>query len=272
MQTASRDSLAEARKRLDALTEGAEPEALRTLADDLLAVGGLLEREHALRRALSDPSTEEAARLRLVDAVLRGRIGAPALEELHGLVASRWSSPGDLIDACQLLGVQALLASAETEGVLADVEDELFRFLRITEGNPQLAAILGDPADSASRRDRLVEALLAGKAKPATVRLVEVAVAGLGGRAFEGSMERLTELAAERRDRQLAYVTVPVPITAEQERRLAAALSRTYRREISVQVEVDPSILGGAIVRVGDDLYDGSIARRLDQVRGALAH
>ncbi len=109
--------------------------------------------------------------------------------------------------------------------------------------------------------------LLGGKATDFTVRLVELAVNGLGGRGFDASLQKLIELTAERRDRQVAYVQVAAPMTDEQEQRLSTRLSGIYGRDISLKVTVDPTIIGGATVRVGDDLYDGSVARRLDQAR-----
>jgi F-type H+-transporting ATPase subunit delta len=96
-------------------------------------------------------------------------------------------------------------------------------------------------------------------------------VAGFEGRNFDGSVTRLVELAAERRNRSVAYVTVAIPLTDEQERRLVAELARRYGREITAKVTVDPEILGGISVRVGHDLYDGTILRRLAETRNALA-
>ncbi len=271
MQVSSRESLAEACAALDKLAKKAASRTLSKLAEDLLAVSRLLEREVILRRSLSDPSASEDARQGLLDAVIGSQLGKQSMQLLHGMVGARWSRPGDLVDACELLGVQALLAAAERDDALADVEDELFRFLRVFAGDSELRAALGDSTAATERHERLVADLLDGKAQPVTEALVKVAVRGLGGRGFEPSLERLVELAARRRDREVAYVTVGTPLTREQERRLEAVLSRTYGRRMSLLIVVDPSILGGMTVRVSDELYDGSVARRLEQVRGALA-
>jgi F-type H+-transporting ATPase subunit delta len=231
----------------------------------------LLDREPGLRRALADPARSTDDRAGLLENLLTGKVSAEALDVLRVLVGGRWSTAADLVDAAELLAVQAELSAAEKAGALADVEDELFRFYRVVDGDTRLAGALSDTTAAADRKASLVRDLLGGKATDFTVRLVELAVNGLGGRRFDASLQRLIELTAERRDRQVAYVRVAAPLTDEQEQRLSTRLSGIYSRDISLKVTVDPTIVGGATVQVGDDLYDGSVARRLDQARTALA-
>ncbi|WP_089154993.1 F0F1 ATP synthase subunit delta [Micromonospora sp. NBS 11-29] len=271
MQAASRESYSAGVDRLDAYVRGAEPSAVASTADDILSVAALLRREPRLRRALSDPARTGADRSGLLGDMLRDRIGADALDLLASLVAGRWSAPSELLDGVERLGVEALLASADTAGELGEVEDELFRFGQVVSGSAELSNALSDPMAPVQRRAELAQQLLAGKARPVTVRLVEAALAGFGGRSFGGALTRLVELAADRRDRQVAYVTVAAPLTDEEERRLGARLSAMYGREVSVKQTVDPDVLGGVRVRVGSDLYDGTVLRRLNETRNALA-
>ncbi|WP_431932696.1 F0F1 ATP synthase subunit delta [Micromonospora sp. RP3T] len=271
MQAASRESYAAGVERLDAYVRGAEPSAVASTADDILSVAALLRREPRLRRALSDPARSGADRTALLTGILNGKVGAEALDLLAALVAGRWSTPSELLDGVERLGVEALLASADSAGELGEVEDELFRFGQVVSGSAELSNALSDPMAPAERRSGLAGQLLDGKARPVTVRLVEVALAGFGGRSFGGALTRLVELAADRRDRQVAYVTVAAPLTEEEERRLGARLSGMYGREVSVKQTVDPDVLGGVRVRVGSDLYDGTVLRRLNETRNALA-
>ena len=111
---------------------------------------------------------------------------------------------------------------------------------------------------------------LDGKAKPTTVRLAQLALAGFGGRSFGTSLSRLVDLAAARRDRQIAYVTSAIPLSDEDEERLGATLARRYGRPVTVKVTIDPEILGGLSVQIGSDLYDGTVLRRLAETRAAL--
>jgi F-type H+-transporting ATPase subunit delta len=270
MQAASRQSYTAAQERLEARVADATPEQLRTVADELLAVAGLLTREVGLRRALSDPARPGEDRAVLLRGLVGDQVGALTQDVLDALVAGRWSTAAELLDACEQLGVQALLASAERDGNLPEVEDELFRFRQLVAADPQLAAALGDRTVPVARRATLTDALLADRATEVTTRLVRVALGGFGGRAVDAALIRLVELAADRRDRSVAYVTAATPLQEADEQRLGAALSARYGRDVTVKTTVDPQVLGGVRVRIGADLYDGTIAHRLAQARKAL--
>jgi F-type H+-transporting ATPase subunit delta len=271
MLAASRESYAAA---TDALTEyaaKAKPPALATAGDEILAVADLLRREPRLRRALADSSRAADERAGLLGAVLEGKVGDAALGLLTALVRGRWSAPSELLDAAERLGVEALLTGADRAGELADVEDELFRFGQVASGNAPLAAALSDATAGLDRRGELVDQLLDGKATPTTVRLAKLALRGFGGRGFDASLTRLVEAAAAAREREVAYVTTATPLTDAEEERLAGRLSEIYGRQISLKVDVDAAVLGGVKVRVGSDLYDGTVSRRLAETRKALA-
>ena len=271
MQAASRESYLAAAGRLSAYAQRAEAATTAEVADEILTVAALVAREPRLRRALADSARAGEERAELLRSLFTGRASDDALDLLAALVGGRWSTPADLLDATERLGADALMASAERAGKLADVEDELFRFGQVVAGDPELAAVLGDSSAGVDRRAALVRSLLEGKANPVTVRLVEMALAGYGGRGFQASLTRLVELAAQRRDSSVAYVTAAILPTDEQEQRLAARLSELYGREVSLKITVDPRVIGGMSVRVGSDLFDGTISRRLAEARNALA-
>jgi F-type H+-transporting ATPase subunit delta len=270
MQAGGRQAYADAKERLDGFARQAQPDAVAAVADEVLAVARLLLREPRLRRALVDPSRAGEARAELVRSLLSGKVGDQTLDLMAALVQGRWSLPSELLDATERLGAEALFAAAEHADDLADVEDELFRFAQVVSGDYALAAALGDTAADEQRRTALVHELLDGKANAVTVRAVELAVGGFGGRNFESSLRRLVELVALRRDRELAYVTTAVAPTESEEQRLVALLSRRYGRKVSLKVEVKPEVIGGMSVRVGADLYDGTVLRRLAEARQAL--
>jgi F-type H+-transporting ATPase subunit delta len=271
MRATSRESYVVVKAALDAYASSADSGQVLAVADELLAVTALLRDEPRLRRALADATRSEESRVELMRSLLSGKISSEALDLAEVLAAGRWSVPSELLEATERLGVEALLASAESAQELGEVEDELFRFGQIATGDRELVSVLGDSTVEVGRRRELVRQLLDGKARPVTVRLAELAIVGFGGRGFEASLQRLVELAAERRDRAVAYVTTAVVPTEAEEERLTDLLSHRYGRQVSLKVEVRPEIIGGMSVRVGSDLYDGTVLRRLTEARQALS-
>jgi F-type H+-transporting ATPase subunit delta len=267
----SQQSYNEAVAKLESVTGSATAAQLATVADEILSVAGLLRAQPRLRRALTDPSRSGPDRGELFRSLLAGKLAEATVDTVAALAAGRFSRPTELLDAAERLGVEVVLRSAEKAGTLAEVEDELFRFGQIVSGSAELAVTLSDPGAPTDRRVKLVEDLLKGKSQPATVRLVEVALDGFGGRGFEASLTRLVELTAAKRDREVAYVTVAKPLNDADEQALAGKLSEIYGRPVSLKVDVDPSIIGGVSVRVGSDLYDGTILRRLNAAKQAFA-
>ncbi|ADP79010.1 F0F1 ATP synthase subunit delta [Pseudofrankia inefficax] len=280
MEGPSRAALAAARATLDELTavppEGGAAARQSTVAaagqvaSDLRAVADLLGTDLTLRRALHDPSAPSAARVGLADRLFGTRIAAPSLAVLKSAVAGRWSRAIDLRLGLIELAVEALLVDAETAGALDEVEDELFRFGRVLDRNPRLALALTDPAAPTSAKEALVHRLLADKAHPVTVRLATQAVADREFGDLSRRLEELSRIAAGRRNRVVGVVRTAVPLDDAQFTRLRAALSRYFGREIQLQADLDPTVLGGVVVRVGDEVVDGSVLRRLAAARQAL--
>jgi F-type H+-transporting ATPase subunit delta len=271
MDGTSRESMRAALTRFEEqVGRSGDGSASNEVSEGLYSVAGLLDREPSLRRALTDPASSPDSRRGLVQALLGSQLAARPLGMLQDLVASPWHSPADLREAVETLAAQAALVAAEGDGVLDDVEDELFRFARLLEREPALRAALTDPGLPDANKSALLEQLLGGKARPATVRLVEIAVTRPRGRSLESVLDDLARLAAARRQRVVARVRVAAPLDATQTERLSAALARVYGRAVQLQVDVDPSVLGGVQVRVGDEVLDGTVARRLAEVRRRL--
>jgi len=271
MHAASRQALRALRQRLDTVTGKAGSDALVELAGELTAVAELLTGQPRLRRVVADPSTEPERRADLVARLLDGKIGANSLQVAREAVALRWSTPWDLVDALELTSADVLLAAAENDGVLDRVEDELFRFERILDSQSDLSALLDEAAVPASRRIELLDAVVASKVHPITRELLEHAVASRRRRALSFALGDLLDAAANRRERSIAKVVSAVELSADQQNRLAETLSELYHRSISVRIAVEPAVRGGLIVRIGDEVIDGSVAARLSQVRRALA-
>lgn len=166
---------------------------------------------------------------------------------------------------------QALFAVAEAEDAALDVEEELFRFTGALEQHPDLRSALTDPALPAERKRAVLEDLLGRRASPHTVNLLGFIVEQGRARELGFIVQELVNLAAERRKQAVAEVRTAVPLTEEQRTRLADALSRATGRSITLKMVVDPSVRGGVVARVGDQVFDGTVRRRLELARERLS-
>ena len=252
---------------LDMLADGKV--ASVALANDLFAVVGLLESEPGLRNALSDPTASVDARSDLATDVLRGQVSGDAVAIIGEAVGLRWNSGMALVDALERQGQRMLLVCAQDHGALDSVEDELFRFSRVVAGSDALQAVLNDRQVAVSRREALVADLLDGKTGEVTSILAGRAVAGRRG-TYAQTLDDMLALAAEVHRRAIAHVTVATPLDERQATRLRAVLAAQAGRPISLEVVVDPAVLGGVRVLLGDDMIDGTVSGRLAAAKRQL--
>lgn len=270
MQATSRESLRSVRDWFESVIREADDSTLRTLGDELSAAARLLHTERVLRRHLADSSTSREAREGLVDQLFTGQVGQRSLEALRRVAAARWSRSANLLDTVELLGRLPLLALAERAGNADEIEDELFRFARIVEAEPRLERLLTDESTPQRQRESLLDNLVADKVRPATRSLLVQVIASPRGRRLDAVVAEVAELAAARRDESVAHVRAVDELTDEQERRLADVLSRIYGRRVMVRVEIDPEVVGGLVIRIGDEVIDGSVASNLAKARQEL--
>ncbi|MEU6443399.1 F0F1 ATP synthase subunit delta [Streptomyces sp. NPDC047046] len=270
MNGASREALSAAVQRLDALTDSTSADAT-TLAEELTATTTLLDREVSLRRVLTDPAQPAEAKAQLAQRLLGGQVSGPTADLVAGLVRSRWSRSRDFTDALEELANLAELTAAQRAGGLDDVEDEIFRFGRIVVSDHALRAALTDDSAPAEARAGLVRNLVAGCAHASTERLLARLVAHPRGRSLESGLETLARLAAERRNRLVAVVTSAVPLSDAQRDRLARSLAKLYGKELHLNLDVDPEVLGGIRVQIGDEVINGSLADRIEEVSRRMA-
>ncbi|WP_371403953.1 F0F1 ATP synthase subunit delta [Kribbella sp. NBC_00662] len=264
MRGASHESLARAEEAL-ASTSPSE-----SLGGELFSIAKLLDGSGALRRALTDPARPKDAKIGLAQQLFGGKISAQALEILSVAVSGRWVSGRDLGDALDQLSVEAEVAYADSRRKLDDVEDELFRLDRIVAAERGLSETLSDRSIPVDARQELLGGLLQGKADAVTVRLAERAVDGRG-RSFAAAMRSYQVAAAARRNASIATVRVATDLSEAERTRLATALGRQYGRDIQLNVIVDPNVVGGVRVDIGDEVIDGTIAARLDEAQRRIA-
>lgn len=173
-------------------------------------------------------------------------------------------------DPRTLAYADALFGVARTEGNLATVEDELFRFARILEGNDELRTTLTDAALPVSRRQQIVEDLLGGRANPVTTSLLSMVVGTGRSRDLPAIVDELVRISAAEGNKEVAEVRSAVALTDDQKVRLAAALGTATGKQVEVKVVLDPSVLGGLVAQVGDTVIDGSVKTKLQQLKTAF--
>jgi F-type H+-transporting ATPase subunit delta len=272
IRSASRQALDALRTEEDAVFDGRiSTDALKTIAGDLYSVANLLVAQPRLRRTLGDPATKADGRAELAEGLFSGKVGTEALGIVTAAVRLRWSTPWDLTDALEDAGDTALFAAAEKDDQLDQLEDELFRLERILEAEGEAAALLDEFTVEAPRRIELLDKLVKRKVSPITLELLHHAVTSQRKRSITLAIDDLLERATARQERSVARVVSAVPLTDAQEARLAAALTGIYGRAMSVRTALDPTVQGGLVVRVGDEVIDGSIATRFAAARAALA-
>jgi F-type H+-transporting ATPase subunit delta len=159
---------------------------------------------------------------------------------------------------------QALFQVARAEGVLDQVEDELFRFARLLEREPKLREALTDIGLPPEHRANMVQELLGPKASPHTTNIIAFLVQQGRARELPKIIDSLVELAAEEERRAVAEVRTAAPLDDQQRATLAAAIARATGKQVDMKVIVDPTVIGGLLVRVGDQVFDGTVRRRLE--------
>lgn len=253
-------------KTASVLSGGADATAL---GDDLFALALTLDSTHSLRRALTEPAVPGEAKTRLLRSLFESQLGGAAIEVVETAVGLRWSSTRDFPDALEQASVTAHVAKADDEGRLDDLEDNLFRFSRIAEGNAGLREALGDRAVPLEGKRRLLDDLLGDKVDATTAKLLGQAVAGRH-RSLTSVLAVYQRVAADRRDSMIATVWVAAPLSDEHRERLTRALSEQHSKKVHVNVVVDRTVLGGVRVAVGDEVLDSTVETRLKHAQRRL--
>ena len=270
MRASSQSSTADARSSFEAVLRQAGVEA-QVLGSDLFAVADVLTGSSGLRRALTDPSREGEDKAAVASAVFGGKVRGEVLDLLDGMARRRWSADDDLREAVELIGTDAVLASAEADGALLDVESQLFTVQRLLADNRELRLALADKDRSAGDRAQLLASLVADKTTAQTQVLLERALTASHEPSLAAALVRLIEAAAERRQQLVVTVTAARPLSTAQQERLRGILEGAYGRSAHINVAVDESVIGGVRIQIGDEVVDATMLSRLEEARRRLA-
>ena len=244
--------------------------SLDAIGDELFSLASALDRTPSMRRVLTDPATDAEARSGLAATVFDDKVQKATLVILAVAARGRWASGRDLPDALEIAGVAAHVAAADRDGTLDALENELFEAQRIIDEERELRSVLSDRNIDPAHKGTLIDAIFGGKVAAGTIALIRQAAATRTG-GFDVVLARFADEVADRRQRMLAEVRSAYELGAKERERLSAALSAKYGREIHINSIVDPAIVGGLRVSIGDDVIDGTISGRLEDARRQLA-
>ena len=264
----SRKSLVASRVSLDDAIKGADANSASALSSELFFVADVLSTNIAVRRALTDPSRDGTAKAAFISDLLGKKIGALALGLITELSSLRWSSPKDLVLVVEQLAIEAEASAANIAGELDRVEDEIFTAATAFASSSELRKAL--TSDATNAKATLVADILKG-ASGSTVKLVSQLVNAWRGRSIESAFADYQWALAARRNRVIALVRVATPITQAQLDRLTATLTSKVGQPVRINVEIDPSVIGGVSVKFADEMVDGSVSNRLAGAARALA-
>ncbi|MGO1434858.1 MAG: ATP synthase F1 subunit delta [Canibacter sp.] len=257
MGSASREALAKATKGITPLIEA-------SAGPELLGVSAQLEDQPGLAAALGDASASADSKVQLADRVFTGlSIGSRGV--LAEAISGRWSTVDEFIEGIAEIGVRAASATSEI------LDEELLEIANVIDSSHELELALGSKLGSTDTKLSALKKLLNGKVSDNAAAIAEHTVAYPRGRRVSSALRRAAQVAAEQQGKLLALVTVASSLDQARQERLQAALSRTSGAPVKVSYVVDPEVLGGIRVQIADEIIDGSVRRRLDDLRLQLA-
>lgn len=243
------------------------------LAGELFALVDVLDHNGTLRRAVTDSSRDAAARQGIVNSVFDGKISSQAMAVLTNAVAQRWSEDSDLADALERAAVLAVIASAQSRGgvdALDEVLNELLTFVRTVDSNAQAQEALSDHQASKEAKKKLAVALGGPATTAEGVLLLERVGSNPRGLHAARAADEFAEIIVKRQNRYIARVTSAINLSQAQLERLGRALNAVYGRELKLDVSVDPAVLGGLRVQVGDEVLDGTVETRMSDLSRSI--
>ena len=267
----SRQSLASLRGTLDEQLKGVSSADCTAISHDLFLVLASLNSSIGLRRAFTDPSRDLAAKSALISDLFGKSISSIAKSLLESAASLRWSSPVDVASAVEQLAIESEATAANADGNLDRIQEELFAFETLLGDNADLRSALAIANVEAHFKSELLAAVIGGKVAPSTLRLVTELVNALNGRNIELTLDLYIQTVAARRNRSIAVIRTRSALTAVQSEKLTALLTKQMGQPVQLNVEIDPSVLGGISIRFKDEMIDGTISTRVAEAGRALA-
>jgi F-type H+-transporting ATPase subunit delta len=266
----SRASVLSVRKTLAEIVEKQSATDAAQFSTDLFTILTVLSSSVGLRRALTDNSRDGSAKSELITNLFRNNIGSAAKSLLTQAASLRWSNPSEIADAMENLAVEAVSATADKNNELETMESQLFDFTQVLISNSEFRQALNSAAGTDEGKKSLLESVVSGKYSPSTIKLLTYAVVLRRGRSIDATLAAYSHYVSNSRNRLVAHVKTAVALTDNQTSALIAALTKQLGKQVHVNIEIDPKVLGGISIRYADDVIDGTISNRLSEASRAL--
>lgn len=256
----SRDSMA---PKLRATSE----EAWR-IGNELFSVTNVLDHNIRLERALTDPSRPVADKVALLNELIGDQAHRMTVEILTDLVGRRWSRVSDIANAVEDFGVDGMMYYADATDATLQVSIELAELHSALLNLPVVRSGLSNDHASADARIKLLYALVGGKdLNKVTMRLAEHAACNPRNRRFLSTIHWLINKFSRHMGESMVTVTTAAPLSREQIDKLVTVYSKKLGRPVHINSNVDPTVIGGMRVEIGDEVTDNTVVAQLQQLQ-----
>lgn len=256
----SRDSLA---PKLRATAEDAW-----RIGNELFSVTNVLDRNIRLERALTDPSRPVEDKVALLNKLVGDQAHEMTMEILTDLVGRRWSRVSDIANAVEDFGVDGMMYYADATDATLQVSIELAELHSALLNLPVVRSGLSSDRAPAEARIKLLYALVGNKdLNKVTMRLAEHAACNPRRRRYLSTIHWLINKFSRHMGESMVTVTTAAPLNQEQVDKLIAVYSKKLGRPVHINSNVDPTVIGGMRIEIGDEVTDNTVVAQLQQLQ-----
>ncbi|RSX55285.1 F0F1 ATP synthase subunit delta [Bifidobacterium samirii] len=241
------------------------------IGNELFTITNVLDHNARLERALTDPSRPVEDKVAVVETLIGGTAHPMTMEIMADLVGRKWSRVSDIANAVEDFGVDAMMYYSDATGTTLKVSIELAQLHSALLNLPVVRSKLYDASVSADARIKLLYSLI-GKADfdQVTKRLAEHATCNLRNRRYLQTVQWLINKYSRHMGESMVTVTTAVPLTEAQVKRLVAVYTAKVGRPVHVNSVVDPNVIGGMRIQVGDEITDNTVVAQLQHLRRSI--
>ncbi len=237
------------------------------IGNELFTITKVFDGSIQLERALTDPSRPVADKVAVLKELLGDNAHPMTMEIMTDLVSRRWSRVRDIANAVEDFGVDAMMYYADATDATLQVSIELSELHSALLNLPVVRSKLYDYQATSEARVRLFREVFSGKTlNKVTMRLAEHATCNLRRRRYLETIQWLINKFSRHMGESMVTVTTATPLKKEQIKRLVEVYSAKVGRQVHINSVVDPTVLGGMRIQVGDEVTDNTVVAQLQNL------